>query len=194
VPNAGVVAQAEAGGGMGSSTLPSVPSTVLATVALGGALLLLAASVEHLLHFTRLRAVLIAQRVVPYRLHRTVAVGLLGLEFCVGTGACATMLMVPSGQQAPLLAEAGLYALFLGYLAVLRLGGGSAPCGCFGDDGSVLLPILVRAGVFAVSAAATAVLAAEPSVTLSSVPLVMSAALVIAVAARVGPATMSRRM
>jgi hypothetical protein len=179
---------------MGSSSLLSIPSTVLATVTIGGALLLLAASVEHLLHFSRLRAALIAQRVVPYRLHRILAVGLVGVEFVVGAGACVTVLATSSGQRAVFLAEAGIYALFLGYLTFLRFGRDSVPCGCFGDDGTVGMPILVRAGLFALAAAVTAVSAPEPSVTLSSVPLVLSAALVVAVAARVGPAMGSRRM
>jgi hypothetical protein len=178
---------------MGSPSLLSIPTIVSATVAIGGALLLLAASVGHMLYFTRLRAALIAQRVVPYRLHRTLAVGLVGVEFGVGSGACVTVLTVPYALSTAFLAEAGLYALFLGYLTFLRFGRGPVPCGCFGDDGSVRTPDLVRAGVFAVAAAATAVLATEPAVTLTSVPLI-GAALVVAVAARVLPAMWSRRI
>ncbi|MEQ4205597.1 MauE/DoxX family redox-associated membrane protein [Actinopolymorpha sp. B17G11] len=165
---------------------------VSATVAVGGALLLLTAAVEHMLHFTRLRAVLIAQRVVPYRLHRTLAVGLVGVEFGVGSGACVTVLTLPFVRQTVFFAEAGVYGLFLGYLTFLRFGRGPVPCGCFGD-GPVRAQILVRAGVFAVAAAATAVLATEPLVTLTSVPL-MGAALVVAVAARVLPGMSSRRI
>lgn len=169
--------------------LAVVLQAAMTALALGGALLLVVASVGHLVHFDQLRAVVIGQQIVPYRAHRMLAGGLVVVELVVGAGVLVAVLAVPAGARPALAAETAVYVVLLGYLVLLRAVRPGAPCGCFAGEGPVSGAALVRAGVFA-AAAGTALLVASPAPGAGSVPLSVAATTagaVIATVARIAP-------
>jgi hypothetical protein len=161
---------------------------IVIACALGGALLLLVAAIDHIRHFDRLRAALVAQRLVPYRWHRRVGVALVVAELAVGGAVGAVVLVVPSWSGPVFIAEAVTYGGFLGYLLVLRIRRPATPCGCFGDDGPVGVPALLRAGTLALGAGAAALPGGGRDGDAGAALLILAAACVIAVLARVVPA------
>ncbi|MGW5360132.1 MauE/DoxX family redox-associated membrane protein [Actinopolymorpha pittospori] len=163
----------------------AMASTACMTVALAGALVLLAACVGHARDFDRLRATLVLQRLVPYRLHRAVAVGVVSAE--IGIGGAGTVSVLTRHARPVLYCEAILYVAFLGYLAALKGLRPGVPCGCFHGDGPVRVLALGRAAVFAAGATAAAVLPWTPATNIPALVVFPSAAL-LAVVLRVLPA------
>ncbi|MDI6103388.1 hypothetical protein QLQ12_32745 [Actinoplanes sp. NEAU-A12] len=118
-------------------------------IAMGGALLLLAAGAGHLRRLGHLTAVLAAQRLVPLWSRRPLAAIVAVTE--IGAGAMAV-----AGWLVPywplMILMAAVYAAFGVYTTVLRVRRPGAPCGCF-DGGSVVSwGVVARAWVFCAAA------------------------------------------
>ncbi len=137
----------------------------VSAIALGGAMLLVAAAVGHLRRRRMFAAVLAAQRVLPRRWRRPVAAMTGPVELLVGAAAVAGWPVGGRVAVAGLTAVAAVFVAFGLYLVVVRVRTPAAPCGCFGD-GEITGAVVARAWFFAAAAAAAAVLGA--SVTASS--------------------------
>lgn len=118
---------------------------ITAAVAMGGALLLLAAGVGHLRRRGHLAAVLATQRLVPRWSRRPLAAVVAVTEIGAGAIAVAGWL---AAYRLLLIPMAVVYAAFGVYTIVLRLRRPGAPCGCFGDGGAVSWSVVARAWVF----------------------------------------------
>jgi hypothetical protein len=138
---------------------------VVHLVALSGAALLLVSGAQHLLHFTRWRAVLVQQDLLPYRSHRLAAALVPALEIAVGLAVLTTVALsgLTAAATAPLLGQALLYLAFTGYLFVLLRQGRAVPCGCLGGTERATPGTAVRSALLgAVSAVAAVSSAVTP--------------------------------
>ncbi|MET9023733.1 MauE/DoxX family redox-associated membrane protein [Actinopolymorpha sp. NPDC004070] len=149
----------------------SVAELVCSAVAVAGGLLLLWAGLGHARAFDRLRATLLVHGLLPGRGRRAGAVALVVAEVGVGgavvggaLSSLRTTSALPSRLVLPaMVGEAVVYTGFLTYLTALRRTRPDAPCGCLRGDGPLRLPVLVRAGGFAVAAAVAASLSTGPT-------------------------------
>jgi hypothetical protein len=129
-----------------------------AAIAVGGALLLLAAGVGHLRRPAHFAAVLAAQRLVPRWSRRPLAVLVAVTE--IGTGAVAVAGWL-SGHWPLMIPVAAVYVAFGVYTTVLRVRRPGAPCGCFGGGGAASWGVVARAWLFCAAAVAASALDAD---------------------------------
>jgi hypothetical protein len=122
---------------------------IAAAIAMGGALLLLAAGVGHLRRRGHLAAVLAAQRMVPRWSHRPLAAVVAVVEVAAGAAAVAGWL---AGSWRWMIPMSAVYAAFGVYTAILRIRRPGTPCGCFGGDSAVSWSVVARAWVFCCAA------------------------------------------
>jgi hypothetical protein len=156
-----------------------VTADLAIAVAVGAALLLIAAGVGHLRHRPELRAALTAQALLPRRLRIAVEALIPAAELAIGLAVVAS-LMLPAAGSVPLIGPAAataraaslagpaliaqtvLYGGFAGYLWVVYRRRPTAPCGCFASGGRVTPLVIARALLFAAgSGAAAAVVTVE---------------------------------
>ncbi len=133
---------------------------VVSAIALGGALLLVAAAIGHLRRRRMFAAVLAAQRVLPRRWRRPVAAATGPVELLVGAAAVAGWSAGGRIAVVALTAVAAVFLAFAVYLMVVRVRTPAAPCGCFGGGG-ITPAVIARAWFFAAAATAAAVLGAS---------------------------------
>jgi hypothetical protein len=127
------------------------------SVALGGGLLLVVAGCRHASRPRTLRRALVAQRVLPAQWCGAAAWAVAVIEILVGGWALGALLFaVATATAAALGAQATLYALFAGYLVMLRARRPGAPCGCLGADEPATWLTAGRAAVFAAGSGAAA--------------------------------------
>ncbi|GAA0419859.1 hypothetical protein Aca07nite_12570 [Actinoplanes capillaceus] len=122
---------------------------VATAIAVGGALLLLAAGVGHLRRRAHLAAVLAAQRMVPRWSHRPLAAVVAVAEVGAGAGAVAGWLTASWPLMIP---ASAVYAAFGVYTTVLRIRRPGTPCGCFDGDSAVSWSVVARAWMFCCAA------------------------------------------
>jgi Methylamine utilisation protein MauE len=157
------------------------------TTAVGGGLVLLAAGIGHARRFGLLRADLVSQALLPYRWHRAVARLLVVAELTVGLAVVVSGPTLSRESGIVFAVEGGLFLVLLAYSVALLRHRPATPCGCFGDDGPVSLPSVLRTGVLAAGSVAAAV-SGPPAA--SSPALLAAGAVVIAVLAYVVPAAL----
>lgn len=109
---------------------------------------LLTAAVIHLRDLPRLHAIMVAQRILPYRVTR-VGSSALGLtELAVGLTGCASVAASLAGSDALhvwlAIPQTILLWIFAGYISLLLVRGRAVPCGCFGGSGPATVLTLFR--------------------------------------------------
>lgn len=130
--------------------------------ALAGALLLAGAGLGHVRRPHLLRSALRAQRALPPRLIGHTAAITGPAELTVAGCVLAAVLLRPGLAPAPLLAQAGLFASFAGYLWRVNRHRPGVPCGCLGTGEPVGRPAIARAAVLALGSAAAALPGPDP--------------------------------
>lgn len=160
-------------------------TTVLATVALAGHLLLAAAVIRRMIRHDPLDRALRAHAILPRvsRYGRALAVGVEAAQLVVGAGGVVTF--VVGGRLSAVwtvccVAGAVLYLAFTGYLTVLLRVRGAVPCACFGQRERVGVPSVVRAGVCAAAMAFAAAQAGLPVLDRPVRLVALAAAVVLA--------------
>jgi hypothetical protein len=101
--------------------------------------------------FRAFRALIVAQRIVPFRIHFHVAVGVTSAELLLGATVVALIATGVSGTVAglALISMAVLFSAFAFYLIPLVVRRTSTPCGCFSDALPPNPAVILRAIVFA---------------------------------------------
>lgn len=108
---------------------------------------LLVAAVIHLRDMDRFQAILVTQRVLPYRTTKVASRVLPISELAVGlAGVSAAIFMLAGSRPIAHLAAPQTILLwaFACYISVLLVRGRPVPCGCFGGSRQVTVLTLVR--------------------------------------------------